>query len=148
MLIGYIMLNTGVYILSSKKNPPLPSKFFPVFVDFFRSFKLHKGILTCVLSLFSFFLLPPPFSLPFFKFFKFFPIFQFGQKIPPPPGGEWPEYIYLAQYLPGTYQMILINGSDLNQWYLIQVVSAGSHPRWRCRRRRYWFPVYETSHPK
>ena len=110
MLIGYIMLNTGVYILSSKKNPPLPSKFFPVFVDFFRSFKLHKGILTCVLSLFSFFLLPPPFSLPFFKFFKFFPIFQFGQKIPPPPGG-WMARIYIPGSIPTRYLP-----NDPNQW--------------------------------
>lgn len=86
MLIGYIMLNTGVYILSSKKNPPLPSKFFPVFVDFFRSFKLHKGILTCVLSLFSFFLLPPPLFSSFFQVFQILPYFSIWTN-PPPPGG-------------------------------------------------------------
>ena len=52
--------------------------FWPVFVDFLRSFKLHAGILTCVLSLFSFFSSFPPFSLPFFKSsFKLFPVFQF-----------------------------------------------------------------------
>ena len=111
----------------------------------------------CILS-FSFFFIQflhfflylsssPPLFSSFFQVFQILPYFSIWTN-PPPPGGEWPEYIYLAQYLPGTYQMILINGSDLNQWYLIQVVSAGSHPRWRCRRRRYWFPVYETSHPK
>ena len=52
----YQIMDTGVYILASQKNSsPPPLKFFPVFVDFLRSFKLHKGILTCVLSLFSFF---------------------------------------------------------------------------------------------
>ena len=73
----------GIYSGQPEKIPP--SKLFPVFVDyfcghlsFFRSFKLHKGILTCVLSLFSFFF----FSLTFFmkSSFKFFPVFQFGQK--------------------------------------------------------------------
>ena len=50
----------GVYIPASQKNSPHPPlKFFPVFVDFLRSFKLHKGILTCVLSLFLFFIFPP-----------------------------------------------------------------------------------------
>ena len=68
----YINAKAGVYILASQKNSsPPPLKFFPVFVDFLRSFKLHKHILlTCVLLLFS---------LPFFKSsFKFFPVFQFG----------------------------------------------------------------------
>ena len=77
-----LLLITGIYILASQKNSPPPLKFFPVFVDFLQSFKLHKGILTCVLLLFfsSF----HPFSLPFFKFsFKFFPVFQFGQNIYP-----------------------------------------------------------------
>ena len=46
----------GIYSGRPEKFPP-PLKFFPVFVDFLRSFKLHKGILACVLSLFSF--LPP-----------------------------------------------------------------------------------------
>ena len=65
-----------------KKFPPPPLKFFPVFVDFWGVFKLFKGILTCVLSLFSLFSSFPPFSFPFFKSsFKFFPVFQFGQKI-------------------------------------------------------------------
>ena len=73
-----LLLTSGVYILASQKKFPL--KFFPVFVDFFAVFKLHKGILTCILSLFSFFPSFPPFSLPFFKSsFKFFPVFQFGQ---------------------------------------------------------------------
>ena len=49
------LLFPGVYILASQKIPP-PPKFFPVFVDFLRSFKLHKGILTCLFSSF-----PPPF---------------------------------------------------------------------------------------
>ena len=44
--------------------------------------------------LFSYF---PPFSLPFFKSsLKFFPVFHFGQKMSPPPGG-WPEYISLKE---------------------------------------------------
>ena len=39
----------GVYILASQKNSsPPPLKFFPVFVDFFAVFKLHKGILMFV----------------------------------------------------------------------------------------------------
>ena len=55
-------------------------KILPCFCGFFAAFKLHKGILTCVLSLFSFFSSFPPFSFPFFKYsFKFFPAFQFGQ---------------------------------------------------------------------
>ena len=73
---------TGVYILASQKNssPHPPLKFFSSFVDFFAVFKLHKGISTCVLSLFfsSF----PPFPFLFFKSsFKFFLVFQFGQNI-------------------------------------------------------------------
>ena len=38
-----------VCILASNKNSPPALKFFIVFKDFLRSFKLHKGILTCVL---------------------------------------------------------------------------------------------------
>ena len=110
MLIGYIMLNTGVYILSSKKNPPLPSKFFPVFVDFFRSFKLHKGILTCVLSLFSFFLLPPPLFSSFFQVFQILPYFSIWTKKPPPPGG-WMARIYIPGSIPTRYLP-----NDPNQW--------------------------------
>jgi len=31
--------------------------------------------------------------------FKFFPVFHFGQKFfPPPGGGKWPEYISLSVY--------------------------------------------------
>merc|ERR1712200_128044 len=45
--------------------PPPPLKFFPVFVDFWGVFKLHKGILTCVLSLFSLFSSFPPFPFLF-----------------------------------------------------------------------------------
>ena len=68
-----------VYSLASQKNPP-PLKFFPVFMFFLRSFKLHQVTSTCVLSLFSFF----SFSLPFFikSYFKFFPVFQWN----------WPEF--------------------------------------------------------
>ena len=110
MLIGYIMLNTGVYILSSKKNPPLPSKFFPVFVDFFRSFKLHKGILTCVLSLFSFFLLPPPFLFLFSSFSNSSLFFNLDKPPPPPPGG-WMARIYIPGSIPTRYLP-----NDPNQW--------------------------------
>ena len=57
-------------------------KILPVFVDFFAVFKLHKGVLTCVLSLFSFFPSFLPLFLSFFfnSSFKFFPVFHFGQK--------------------------------------------------------------------
>ena len=48
------------YILASQKNSP-PSKILPCFVDFLRSFKLDKGILTCVSALFSFFFFCPLF---------------------------------------------------------------------------------------
>ena len=80
---------TGIYILATQKNlPPPPLKFFPVFVDFLRSFKLHKGILTCVLSLLFFPLFPPFFHvflqiLPlFFNLDKNFPLGN-GQNIYP-----------------------------------------------------------------
>ena len=77
-------LNPGVYILASQKNiSPRHLKLFPVFVIFFRSFKLHKGILMCVLSLFTFSSFPPFFMK---SSFKFFPVFQLG---------KWPEYISL-----------------------------------------------------
>ena len=77
-----IISTTGVYILVSQKNSsPPPVKFFPVFVDFLGVFKLHKGILKCVLSVFSLFSSFLPFSFPFSKSFKFFPFFHFGQKI-------------------------------------------------------------------
>ena len=59
----------GIYSGQPENSPP-PLKYFPVFVDFSRLFKLHKGILTCVLSLFSFF-----FFLPFFP--------EYGQNIYP-----------------------------------------------------------------
>ena len=79
---------TGVYILASQKILPPPLKFFPVLWIFLRSFKLHKGILTCVFSLFSFFFSPPHFPSFFMKSsFIFFPVFQFGQKFPLPRGG-------------------------------------------------------------
>ena len=83
--VGYLdIMHPGVYILAIQKNSSPPSlTFFPVFVDFFAVFKLHKGILTCVLSLF-FFSSFPPFSFPFFKSsFKFFPVSHFGQNIYP-----------------------------------------------------------------
>ena len=51
---------------------------------------------------FFFLLLFPPFSLHFFMKspFKFFPVFQFGQKSPPPPKfPKWPEYISLREKL-------------------------------------------------
>ena len=55
---------SGVYIFwPARKITHSPLKFFPVFVDFLRLIKLHKGILTCVLSLF--FLLFPHFLFPF-----------------------------------------------------------------------------------
>ena len=41
----------------------------------------------CFITLFLF-SSPLPFSLPFFMSFKFFHVFQFGQKSPPPKGGE------------------------------------------------------------
>ena len=41
----------------------------------------------CFITLFLF-SSPLPFSLPFFMSFKFFHVFQFGQKFPPPKGGE------------------------------------------------------------
>ena len=72
-------LTQGYIIWPARKIlPPPPLKFFPVFVDFFAVFKLHKGILKCVLSPFSLFSTIPPFSFPFYKsFFKFFPVFYF-----------------------------------------------------------------------
>ena len=81
----YLHMYAGVYILASQKNiSPPPLKFFPVFVDFLGVFKLHKGILTCVLSLFSLFSSFPTFSFPFFNQIL---VFHFGQKFPPSPGG-------------------------------------------------------------
>ena len=51
------------YIFWPARNiPPPPSK---IFSGFLRSFKLHKGILKCALSLLTFFSSFPPFSLPF-----------------------------------------------------------------------------------
>ena len=101
-IFNHLYSNSGVYILASQKNSsPPPLKFFPVFVDFLRSFKRHKGILTCVLSLFSFFSSFPPFSLPFFKSsYKFFPLFQYGQKNSPPKGGgEMTSRIYIPDHI-------------------------------------------------
>ena len=68
---------------------------------FLRSFKLHKGILTCVLSLFSFFSSSfPPFSFPFFKSsFKFFRFSLWTKSLPPGGGGKWPEYISLDDHI-------------------------------------------------
>ena len=43
------------------------SKILPCFGGFFAVFKLHKGILTCVLSLFSFFSSFPPLFPSFFQ---------------------------------------------------------------------------------
>ena len=67
-----------------------------------RSFKLHKGILTCILSLFSSFFSFPPFSLPFSS-----PpsnsslFFNWDKNTFPPQGGGWPEYISLQSTEPG-----------------------------------------------
>ena len=64
------------------------------------SLKPHKGILTCVLSLFLFFFSSLFPSFFFMKSSKFYPVFQFWQKIPPPTLGEgkWPEYISLFNF--------------------------------------------------
>ena len=78
---------TGVYILP--EIPP-PLKFFPVLGIFLRSFKLLKGILTCVLSLFF----PPLFPSSFIKSsFKFFRL-SLWKKIPPPRGRGNGQNIY------------------------------------------------------
>ena len=58
-------LSRGCIFWPARKIPP-PSKILSCFCGFFlRSFKLHKGILTCVLSFFSFFLLFSPFPFLF-----------------------------------------------------------------------------------
>ena len=44
-VINSVYSISGLYMLASQKNSPPLLKFFPVFVDFLRSFKLHKGIL-------------------------------------------------------------------------------------------------------
>ena len=86
------LLHGGIYSGQPEKFFPPPSKILPCFCGFFAIFKLPEGISTCVLSLFSYFLLFPPFPFLFFKSsFKFFPVFQFGQKIPPPQGGGMPR---------------------------------------------------------
>ena len=86
-----IISTTGVYILVSQKNSsPPPVKFFPVFVDFLGVFKLHKGILTCVLSLFSFFLLFPLFLSFFQVLLQILPCFSIWTEI-----RECPEHVSL-----------------------------------------------------
>ena len=42
----YIFSSKGTYSGQEENPPPHPLKFFSVFVDFLRSFKLYKGILT------------------------------------------------------------------------------------------------------
>ena len=58
-------LHRGIYSGQPEKFFPPPSKILPCFSGFFALFKLHKGILTCVISLSSFFLLFSPFPFLF-----------------------------------------------------------------------------------
>jgi len=62
--------------------------YFPVFVDFLRSFKLHKGILTWVLSLFSFSSFPPfPLLFSWSPPSNYSLFFNLDKNCPPPPPG-------------------------------------------------------------
>ena len=85
----------GIYSGQPEKFFP-PLKFFPVFVDFLRSFKLHKGILTCVLSLLSFFFSSPPFPFLFHEvLLQILLFFNLDKNSPPPPRGGKMARIYI-----------------------------------------------------
>ena len=69
------ILSQGYVFWAARKIPAILNSSLFLWI-FLRSFELHKGILTRVLSLSSF---PFPFFMK--SSFKLFPVFQFGQKL-------------------------------------------------------------------
>merc|ERR1711860_159602 len=93
-LISIVFFHYGTYPKTGKQNK--------LKIIFPFNTLIHFLSLSILFFFFSFFFFSflfssfSPFSLPFFmkSSFKFFPVFHFGQKLPPPPGGGNGQNIY------------------------------------------------------